>query len=218
MLRELEPELMEDPEQVKAYAEADFEIPHQAFIDRLEDFVSEPGFNGTALDLGCGPCDIALRFAKTFPFSRVDALDGSKSMLDYASLLIPCLGNRIRLIHGRLPFFNLPEQSYEIIYSNSFLHHLPDPQVLWRAIKFAAKPGARIAVMDLLRPDSRNAARKLVANYASTEPEILQHDFYHSLLAAFTLDEIAGQLNEAGLALKLEQISDRHVFIKGIMP
>ena len=35
MKRVLEPELMLDEHQVRAYAEADFEIPHQDFIRRL---------------------------------------------------------------------------------------------------------------------------------------------------------------------------------------
>lgn len=217
MDRQLEPELMEDPAQVKAYAEADFEIPHQQFIDRLQAFINQPDFAGSALDLGCGPGDISIRFAKAFPFSRIDAVDGSRAMLDQAKIITAPSSERIRLIHGRLPFVILPRQFYAIIFSNSLLHHLPDPQILWRTIKNAAQPGARVAVMDLLRPGSRQAATHLVETYAATEPDILQRDFYHSLLAAFTLEEIEGQLREAGLPLEIEQISDRHVFIKGIL-
>jgi ubiquinone/menaquinone biosynthesis C-methylase UbiE len=216
MDRQPEPELMEDPEQVKAYAEADFSLPHQQFVDRLWDFIHEPAFNGIALDLGCGPCDISLRFAKAFPFSRIDAVDGSRAMLNYAATRMACVGNRIRLIQGRLPFV-LPERFYEIIFSNSLLHHLPDPQILWQTVKQAAKPGTRVAVMDLLRPPSREAASALVDAYAGDEPDVLRHDFYHSLLAAFTLEEIRDQLQTADLALNAEQISDRHVFIKGVM-
>ncbi|MGR8941793.1 MAG: class I SAM-dependent methyltransferase [Gammaproteobacteria bacterium] len=217
MDRQLEPELMEDPEQVKAYAEADFSSPHQQFIDRLQDFVSQPDFDGVALDLGCGPGDISMRFARAFPQSRIDAVDGSRAMIDYAEKLPLTIKKRIRFIHGRLPDVILPQHYYPIIFSNSLLHHLPDPQILWRTVKSAARTGARIAVMDLLRPSSRRAAEELVATYAANEPDILRRDFYHSLLAAFTLDEIAGQLLEAGLSLKIEPISDRHVFIKGII-
>jgi ubiquinone/menaquinone biosynthesis C-methylase UbiE len=215
MDRQTEPELMEDPEQVKAYAEADFSVPHQQFIDRLRDFINDPNFNGRALDLGCGPCDISMRFAKAFPFSRIDAVDGSRAMLDYAATHTSSVRDRIRLIQGRLPFVILPEPFYEMIFSNSLLHHLSDPQILWQTIKKAAKPGTRIAVMDLLRPASREAARALVEACAANEPGILQRDFYYSLLAAFTLEEIRNQLKKADLALNIEQISDRHVFIKG---
>lgn len=217
MDRQTEPELMEDPEQVKAYAEADFAVPHQQFVDRLRDFINDPEFNGIALDLGCGPGDISLRFAKAFPFSRIDAVDGSRVMLDYAATYTSAARGRIRLIQGRLPDVILPERFYEIIFSNSLLHHLPNPQILWQTIKKVAKPGSRIAVMDLLRPASREAAMALVEAYAANEPEILQHDFYYSLLAAFTLEEVQDQLQKADLPLNIEQISDRHVFIKGIL-
>jgi trans-aconitate methyltransferase len=217
MDRQTEPELMEDPEQVKAYAEADFAVPHQQFVDRLRDFINEPEFNGIALDLGCGPCDISLRFAKAFPFSRIDAVDGSRAMLVYAATCTAAVKDRIRLIQGRLPDVVLLERSYEIIFSNSLLHHLPDPGVLWQSIMHAAQPGTRIAVMDLLRPDSREKAMALVETYAADEPDILRRDFYHSLLAAFTLEEIRDQLEKAKLPLNIEQISDRHVFIKGVI-
>lgn len=208
---------MEDPAQVKAYAEADFEIPHNDFIERLRNFIDQPGFNGTSLDLGCGPGDISIRFSRAFPLCRIDAVDGSQAMIDYAESLPVSVRQRINFIHGRLPLVALPHYNYDIIFSNSLLHHLPDPQILWQTIKTCAKAGARIAVMDLLRPNSTDEAQALVDDYAAGEPEILRRDFYHSLLAAFTLDEISIQLTEAGLHLKIEQISDRHVFIKGIV-
>lgn len=216
MERQLEPELMEDADQVKAYAEADFEIPHNQFIERLQVFVDQPGFNGTALDLGCGPGDISVRFVRAFPLSHLDAVDGSRAMIDYAQALPEAIRQRINFIHGKLPFVVLPRTYYAIIFSNSLLHHLPDPQILWHSIKTYAKQGSRIAVMDLLRPDSIEAAKALVDTYAADEPDILRRDFYYSLLAAFNLEEIGNQLEVAGLNFKLEQISDRHVFIKGI--
>jgi ubiquinone/menaquinone biosynthesis C-methylase UbiE len=217
MKRVLEPELMEDDEQVKAYAEADFEIPHSQFIERLQAFVNEPDFSGTALDLGCGPGDISRRFAKAYPLSEVYAVDGSAAMINYGKLLITDeLKPRITFIHGLLPHVSLPQASYGIIFSNSLLHHLPNPMVLWDVIKKYAVPGTRIVVMDLLRPDSIDEALAMVQAYAAGEPDILKRDFYQSLLAAFRMEEIAGQIAQAGLDLSIEQISDRHVFITGV--
>jgi ubiquinone/menaquinone biosynthesis C-methylase UbiE len=212
-----EPELMEDQAQVKAYAKADFEIPHNQFIQRLKLFINKPEFNGTALDLGCGPGDISCRFAKAFPLSKVHAVDGSEAMIEYGKLFIPKeLKSRIKFILGMLPDVILPQSSYEIIFSNSLLHHLHDPLVLWQVIKKYSRPDTRIVIMDLLRPDCLESAQRLVKNYAMDEPEILKQDFYCSLLAAFTIAEIKKQLTQSGLNLFVEQISDRHVFITGI--
>ena len=70
-------------------------------------------------------------------------------------------------------------------------------------------------MMDLFRPESTEAARNFVAQYAADEPEILQKDFYNSLLAAFRLDEIQVQLKQAGLHFCCEKVSDRHVAVWG---
>jgi ubiquinone/menaquinone biosynthesis C-methylase UbiE len=216
MERLLEPELMEDFEQVFAYAKADFEQPHKKFVQRIKSLVKDSSFNGKALDLGCGPGDISRRFAKAFPLCKVDAVDGSKPMIDYALNTISTeLQTRLHFIHGKLPDIKLPELHYDIIFTNSLLHHLPDPQVLWQTIKQYSKTGTRIAIMDLLRPRRLYMAESLVAMYASAEPKILQQDFYNSLLAAFTIAEIEAQIAQAELSLTVEKISDRHVFISG---
>ncbi len=219
MERQLEPELMEDAEQVKAYAEADFEIPHSQFIERLKLVVNKPDFSGVALELGCGPGDITRRFALAFPDSQVHAVDGSEPMIRFGETLMTfLLQNRIHFIVGRLPIASLPQSSYEMIFSNSLLHHLPDPSVLWQCVKQYSSPGTCVVIMDLLRPDSIESAHSMVNSCAANEPRILQQDFYNSLLAAFSIDEISQQLKYADLTLAIEQISDRHVFISGVIP
>ena len=219
MNRVLESELMEDVSQVKAYAEADFNAPHNDFIHELQAFINNPDFNGTALDLGCGPGDISFRFAKAFPSARLHALDGSEAMLNYAkAALTPDLSEQISFIKGLLPDVILPQSSYEIIFSNSLLHHLPDPQVLWQTIKKYAKPKSVVFVMDLLRPSSIEEAQEMVKQYVANEPEVLKQDFYNSLLAAFSMKEINSQLAQADLNLDIMQVSDRHVLISGVIP
>jgi hypothetical protein len=59
----------------------------------------------------------------------------------------------------------------------------------------------------------------MVGLYAAGEPEVLRRDFYNSLLAAFTIEEIQVQLTGAGLSgLAARSVSDRHVVISGRMP
>ena len=53
-------------------------------------------------------------------------------------------------------------QGYELIASNSLLHNLADPDVLWQTVASCARPGADILVMDLTRPDSTTAVDALV--------------------------------------------------------
>ena len=73
--------------------------------------------------------------------------------------------------------------------------------------------------MDLLRPESRGQASKLTELHVSEEPEILQRDFYNSLLAAYRTDEIEAQLERAGLRhFSLEVVSDYHLVVWGTMP
>ena len=89
--------------------------------------------------------------------------------------------------------------------------------MLWQTLQNYARPGTRIIIMDLLRPANLALAQKMVQDYTANEPKILQQDFYHSLLAAFSLEEISTQLVQADLKLQVEQISDRHVFITGVI-
>ncbi len=214
MDRKPEPELMESHEQVKAYAEADFSEPHNDFVTQICDHIGID-FYGKALDLGCGPGDISFRFANKFPNCRIDALDGSRTMLEYGENSIPnALIKQINFVHAKLPLAKTID-FYDAIFSNSLLHHLPEPQVLWQTVKQCAGKGAYVIVMDLLRPANEKTAQKMVEKYAADEPEILKHDFYHSLLASFTLDEIHLQLTTAELNFEVQQVSDRHVLIKG---
>jgi len=213
MQRIPEPELMTGAEQVAAYARADFAEPHERFIRLLGERFADLPIQGRAADLGCGPCDISIRFARAYPSWRIDAVDGSQLMLDAAGPLIEGAGLSARIARHRrlLPCAPPAHGSYDLVFSNSLLHHLPEASVLWAAVCAWTRPGGAVFVMDLLRPASDGDARRLVDQHAGTEPEVLRADFYHSLLAAYRPDEIGEQLAGAGLEqLVVEVVSDRH--------
>jgi ubiquinone/menaquinone biosynthesis C-methylase UbiE len=213
MQRIPEPELMTDADQVLAYAEGDFAAPHQRFVDLLGERLPRLARSGVALDLGCGPGDITCRFARAFPDFHVDGLDGSAPMLELARRAAASSGvaDRVCFHTCYLPDGDAPRDRYDLVFSNSLLHHLADPAVLWQSVRRWSQPGSAVFVMDLLRPASTDEAARLVDEYSRGEPEVLRRDFYNSLLAAYRPSELREQLRRAGLeSLVLEVVSDRH--------
>ena len=212
-----EPQLMEEAEQAKAYAEADFRQPHNMFVRAFRERFG-PAASGVFLDLGCGTADISCRFARAFPETTIHGIDGSAAMLGFArkALTERGLSRRITLFQRIIPVSRLPRRDYHGIIVNSLLHHLPDPLVLWQAIKQAARENAPVFVMDLLRPETREDAVKIVETYSGKEPEILKRDFFNSLLAAYRPEEVLIQLRGEGLDyLNMETVSDRHFIVWG---
>lgn len=218
MQRVLEPELMEDDAQADAYAEADFDAPNAAFIEALERRFPSLPETLRGVDLGCGPADIPRRLLAAHPGWRLDAVDGSAAMLAAGTKKHGAPDERLRLHVGRVPDTGLPSGAYGLVLSNSLLHHLPDPQALWAAVRAHGAPGSAVFVGDLFRPESPEMAQATVDRWSSGEPEVLRIDFFNSLCAAFTPDEVRAQLKEAGLPLSVEIVSDRHMLIVGRLP
>jgi len=219
MQRVTEPELMDDPSQAEAYAAADFTEAHDRIEGRFA--VCFPGVDiaGNVLDLGCGPGDISFRFAMRFTDASVTGVDGSAAMIELARQRQgreTGLGDRVRFIEALIPDASLPAGPYAAIISNSLLHHLHRPEVLWETIAAYASSGTQIYVADLRRPPTTAVARQMVESYAAGEPDVLRRDFYHSLCAAFEPGEVVAQLEAAGLSeLAVEVISDRHLVVHG---
>ena len=67
MERQPEPDLMDEEEQARAYALADFEAPHENFVELFKQRFAGEDITGDVLDLGCGPADVSIRFARHFP-------------------------------------------------------------------------------------------------------------------------------------------------------
>jgi ubiquinone/menaquinone biosynthesis C-methylase UbiE len=212
---------MDDGEQALAYAQADFSEANGLFVGLLEELSPGP-LNGRLLDLGCGPADIPLALAHRHPDLRIDAVDGARSMLDLAQRKFDSdarLAQRMKLICEHLPCSSLHEQAYRLVVSNSLLHHLADPGVMWQTVSRCVQPGGAVLVMDLARPASELAVDALVETYAIDEPGVLRRDFRNSLFAAYRVDEIESQLQTAGLhSLEVSMVSDRHLAVSGRIP
>jgi hypothetical protein len=103
--------------------------------------------------------------------------------------------------------------------SNSLLHHLHDPLVLWNTVRQLAAPGATIYVKDLRRPPSLASLDFLVALHAADAPPVLRRDYRHSLRAAFTVAEVEAQIDQADLSdLRVSAVEDRYLEVWGRLP
>ena len=220
MQRIPEPELMDSEAQTLAYAQSDFSESNQMFVDLLLARFTELPTSGIAWDLGCGPADITIRLAAALPGWKLTGVDAGANMLQRAheALRDSPQAPQISLQQSYLPDPDLPAAHCDLLLSNSLLHHLPDPDSLWQSIRHLGKSGARVMVMDLYRPANTNIAESLVEEYTADAPEVLKTDFYNSLLAAWTVEEIAQQLKQNGLSqLHLETPSDRHWLVSGTL-
>lgn len=221
MKRTPEPELMDSQAQTLAYAEADFSDSNSLFTDHFVAAFPDLQASGAMVDLGCGPADICIRLSNMLPGWQLTGLDAGENMLRRATEAIKKaeLQDRIKLRLSYLPDPALLAHFFDAIVSNSLLHHLPEPMTLWETISRVGRPGAAVTVMDLSRPESETRAHELVETYAGDAPDILKEDFYNSLLAAYTPEEIREQLQQAGLQkLELSLPSDRHWIVSGHTP
>jgi len=216
MERVLEPELMDDERQSIAYARADFSLSNQFFVDGLINDFPRP--LSTAVDIGCGPGDVMIRLARALPDLNITAIDASAPMIALArgAVITEGLSDRIELVQGYVPGVALKAHSFDVVLSKDLLHHVPDPSVLWKEIARLGRPGAVVYVMDLVRPATAEEAHRIVDRVAAREDPILREDFYNSLCAAFTVDELREQVAGAGLDLEVRQASDRHALISGV--
>jgi len=203
--------------EAEAYAAADFAEVNAAFVDRLIELGGRYG-RAVAVDLGTGPGDIPVRAAKARPAWRVLAFDVSHAMLVLGRRVAirEGMAERVALVEADAKRLPLASQSADVVFSNSILHHITDHERLWGEIRRIARPGGLIFLRDLARPADERAARAIVDRYAGTESALLQEEFYRSLLSAYTVEEVRGQLDEAGLgSLEVEMVTDRHLDVWG---
>ena len=217
MQRVPEPELMTDDAQCEAYASADFGVSNQAFVNIVRELIPKNAAN--VLDLGCGPGDVMIRLARACPSLKITAVDGSPAMIRLAQTAIEesGLSMTISAMQGYVPGLPLPVGHFDAVLSKDFLHHLPDPMAMWHEVRRLIKPDGFICVMDLRRPDSPQAAQGIVEAVTADEAEVLKIDFYNSLRAAFTPEEIREQLKAAALNLDVTLSGDRHMLIQGYL-
>lgn len=210
LARQLEPELMDDPQEAITYDEMDHSEVNRRFVDEL---LATGPVGPDILDLGTGTARIPIELCKRVSACRVLASDGAISMLDVAryNVAVASMDYRIQLHRGDAKELDIEDETFDAVISNSLIHHLPEPERAIAEIVRLTRPGGRIFVRDLCRPESAEAVEELVQRIAGQETPAAQTMFRQSLHAALTLEEIRGLVAQHGFpAEDVTMTSDRH--------
>ncbi len=223
--RVLEPEVMDTVDDAADYDAMDHAQVNQQFVSDLLDSLqrnaaemlqSGPG----VLDLGTGTAQIPVQLRREWPgCGPVAACDLSVEMLQLALRNISAAGfdRDIAPLYAdakRLPIRNC---SCDLVISNSIIHHIPEPSLVFDEIARVVKNGGVLFVRDLLRPDSLPAVDHLVQTYAGTANGHQQRMFRESLHAALTISEVRHLLTQSGFNPAWAVVtSDRHWTVAGV--
>ncbi|WP_013322730.1 class I SAM-dependent methyltransferase [Gloeothece verrucosa] len=210
MQRILEPEVMDTQEEALEYDAMDFTEVNNAFAQRAMELAPNIA---KVLDAGTGTARIPILICQQRPGWQVVAIDLAQSMLDIGRKNIEQanLTERIQLELVDSKQMPYPDHYFDVVLSNSLIHHLADPLPFLLSVKRVLKPGGAILLRDLLRPPTQTMINQMVE---AIGPEYSQHQkqlFHDSLQAAFTLEEIQQLIARSGLeGLSLYQSSERH--------
>lgn len=208
LVRTIEPHAVTDnSEAVEDYdlaAQSALAVLYAVYLKLLKGVLINRKPRISALDLACGPAVFTSLMAKYFKLNSVTGLDLSLPMLDkankrFANLQLPCEYSFYRQSITDLSHFT--NGSFDFVTFMDAAHHLPEladvKKVFKEAERVCSQEGV-IFIPDLVRPKSEPIL-KYYYNWAS-EQNIKKgllaqnEDFYNSLHAAWTRDELASAI------------------------
>ncbi|MFD1747583.1 class I SAM-dependent methyltransferase [Rhizobium helianthi] len=214
-----EPEYMTEEEEI-CYAAADYSIPHEALAQEVVKVAA--GKPRRVVDLGCGPGDVLLRIRRHAPDWDLTGADISPRMLAIArDAQEERLAADTRRIHWLLTNgrnLACADGSFDVVMSNSVLHHVADAVQFWREIRRIAEEGAHVFVRDLRRPPDEATARALVSKHVGGESQVVQAHYLSSLRSSYTCAEVRSQLAAARIGgLEVRELEDRYLTVGGCL-
>jgi ubiquinone/menaquinone biosynthesis C-methylase UbiE len=208
--RILEPEVMDTWLEATAYDAMDFVAVNTAFA---EDAIALDPDAIKVLDAGTGTARIPILMCQRRPQYLITAVDLAQSMLIVGQRNVEDaeLKQRIRLERVDTKRMAYPDLEFDLLISNSLVHHLPDPLSFFQEVKRLVRPGGAILIRDLIRPDSDEIVNDLVDKIGAGYDAHQQQLFRDSLKAALTLAEVQDAIDRVGLGgVKLTQSSELH--------
>lgn len=212
--RILEPEVMDSAQEALDYDQMDHTEVNRKFVeDLLAVGIDVPDRMTDVLDLGTGTAQIPIQLCRQHSLCRVMAADAAVSMLELARYNIELAGliERIQLTQVDAKGLPFDDAMFDVVMSNSIVHHIPQPLAALREALRVTRPGGLLFFRDLLRPDTESQRQQLVQTYAGAANAYQQKMFADSLHAALTLLEVQTLVAELGFDLhSVQQTSDRH--------
>ena len=227
LLRTLEPEVMDTAEEAADYDGMDHSCVNRQFVDDLLAGIAESpvgqrllrnGESVRILDVGTGTALIPIELFRRPVNASVWAVDLAAEMLILAERNVRDVAMHGRILLEQADAKSLPYgvAEFDLVMSNSIIHHIPEPVDALREMVRVLAPGGALFVRDLLRPETAAEVEGLVAKHAAHESERSQQLFRQSLHAALTVSEVRGLLAECGWSPEcVEQTTDRHWTISG---
>ncbi len=210
MDRILEPEVMDTWLEATAYDAMDFVAVNTAFA--LEAIAIDPDAI-KILDVGTGTARIPILMCQQRSQYLITGIDLAQSMLIIGRRNVEAAGlmQRIKLERVDSKKMPYPDLEFDMVISNSLVHHLPDPLSFFGEIKRLVRPNGGILIRDLIRPENEQIVNELVAKIGGDYDSHQQQLFSDSLKAALTFTEVQELIDRVGLSgVKLTQSSELH--------
>lgn len=191
--------------------------------------VARSGPRGSArvLDVGTGGGQIPALLAERRPAWRIWGVDRSAVMLRTGLEGLAAARREARrrarpftlgLAVGdarRLPF---PDRAFDLVISNSLLHHLADPTPVLDEIARVARPAGRVLLRDLRRPP-KPLFRAWIAWHGRNYAGSMRGLYEASVAAAFTPAELEALLRGSALSgARVEKRGPYLIVRRGISP
>lgn len=219
--RILEPEVMDTEAEARDYNAMDHREVNERFVeDLLAVLASAQRLERTdctkrlrVLDVGTGTALIPIELCRRDDRVHVTGIDLSRWMLELGRQNITAAGLEDRIRLDRVDAKTMPFHAgaFELVVSNSIVHHIAEPLVVLSEMGRVTARGGLLFVRDLLRPPDEATLRQLVATYAAEANEHQRSLFAASLRAALTVDEMRLYVSRLGFPKEgVEQTSDRH--------
>ena len=167
-------------------------------IERIhEEIESLEATSKCIVDVGTGTAHTLIEMAKSESFHdfRLIGLDFFEDMVEQAKENIASHGleTRIEVIHGDVHQMNIPDDSVDLVFGRSVIHHWENPGKAYQEIHRILAPGGVCIIHEPSREPSQVALEKF--NKLRSEFGISEMSTSEKL----TADEVRMQLVEVGL-------------------